>query len=352
MLHTRLDCRQGPRRSRRRSVFLRLQVIQILVIRQQRSPYDGVSEDSIISWRALGGGTDKIMGRSPAELEAILGLQTYRERYVPGDEGLRRAAQNMHEELADWRAEVTCEGKSVELLCCPEDVRCNMCSRENQTLCEHCEIPMCMYCFGTISRHGQKPPQALSNDLMIYYAPRELYELDVTFMEMICASPCLTTMACFSLEKKYRNERVMDELLQNNARRIAARGNATTFPLPWEQILAQLQDFEEGREGTSGPALPRTGEDLSDFVTVLLKSCDEEITEDSLRRLLHAATVRRAVVIKLIENACARGHRAFRAVCMADVRKRAAELPENGVPRAVRVSSRRQSTQCNLVRGG
>ena len=303
----------------------------------RRFPYDGVSENSTISWRVLGGGADKIMGRSPAELETILGLQTYRERYVPGDEGLRRAARNMHEELADWRAEVTCEGQSVELLCCPEDVRCDMCSRENQTLCEHCEVPTCMYCFGTISRHGQKPPQALSNDLMIYYAPRELYELDVTFMEMICASPCLTTMACFSLEKKYRNERVMDELLQNNARRIAARGNATTFPLPWEQVLAQLQDFEESREGTRGPALPRTGEDLSDFVTVLLKSCDEEITEDSLRRLLHAATVRRAVVIKLIENACARGHRAFRTVCMADVHKRAAELPENGVPRAVRV---------------
>ena len=302
----------------------------------RRFPYDGVSADSDISWHVLGGGASKIMGRSATELEAILGLQTYRERYVPGDEGLLRSARSMHEELADWRAEVTCEGKSVELLCCPEDVRCVSCSNQNQTLCERCEVPMCRYCFGAISCYGRKPPQALSNDLMIYYAPRELYELDVTFMEMICASPCLTTMACFSLEKKYRNERVMDELLQDNARRIAARGNATTFPLPWEQVLAQLQDLEQDREGTSGLALPRIGEELSDFVTVLLKSCDEEIT-DSLRRLLHAATVRRAVVVKLIANACDRGHRAFRGVSMAEVHKRAAELPENGVPRAVRV---------------
>ena len=303
----------------------------------RRFPHDGVSQDAEINWHTLGGGSSKIMGRSPAELEAILGLQTYREKYVPGDEGLLRAAATMHEELGDWRAEVTCEGTDLELLCCPEDIRCDSCKNTKQTLCEQCEVPMCRYCYTAISCHGRKPQQALSNDLMIYYAPRELYELDVTFMEMICASPCLTTMACFSLEKKYRNERVMDATVQNNARRIAARGNATTFPLPWEQVLAQLQGLDETREGTVAPALPRTGEDLSDFVTVLLKSCDEEITEESLRRLLHAATVRRAVVVKLIENACARGHRAFRAVCMEDVHRRAAALPENGVPSAVRV---------------
>ena len=46
------------------------------------------------------------------------------------------------------------------------------------------------------------PPGALVNDLMIFYAPRELYTKNVTILEMICASPCLTSMICFSLEKK------------------------------------------------------------------------------------------------------------------------------------------------------
>ena len=45
------------------------------------------------------------------------------------------------------------------------------------------------------------PPAALANDMMIFYAPRELYTKKVTIMEMICASVCLTSMICFSLEK-------------------------------------------------------------------------------------------------------------------------------------------------------
>ena len=38
------------------------------------------------------------------------------------------------------------------------------------------------------------PAMSLANDLMIFYAPRELYTLNVTVMEMICASVCLTSM--------------------------------------------------------------------------------------------------------------------------------------------------------------
>ena len=46
------------------------------------------------------------------------------------------------------------------------------------------------------------PPQALRNDLMIYYGPEELYEDAMTVIEMICASVCITSMICFSLEVK------------------------------------------------------------------------------------------------------------------------------------------------------
>ena len=55
------------------------------------------------------------------------------------------------------------------------------------------------------------PPAALANDMMVFYAPKELYTQKVTVMEMICASVCLTSMICFSLEKKYRGERAFDE---------------------------------------------------------------------------------------------------------------------------------------------
>ena len=48
------------------------------------------------------------------------------------------------------------------------------------------------------------PHAALANDLMIFYAPRELYDREVTVLEMICASTCVTSMICFTLEAKYR----------------------------------------------------------------------------------------------------------------------------------------------------
>ena len=51
------------------------------------------------------------------------------------------------------------------------------------------------------------PLAALANDLMIFYAPQELYTRRVTVMEMICASTCLTSMICFSFEAKHRRER-------------------------------------------------------------------------------------------------------------------------------------------------
>ena len=52
-----------------------------------------------------------------------------------------------------------------------------------------------------------------------------------------------------------------------NRHRMGARGNATSFPLPWQDLLRQLQDGETD--------LPHTGEALSSFVSVLLKTSDE-----------------------------------------------------------------------------
>ena len=49
------------------------------------------------------------------------------------------------------------------------------------------------------------PPAALVNDMMIFYAPRELYLHEMTVMEMICCSVCITSMICFSLEVKFGN---------------------------------------------------------------------------------------------------------------------------------------------------
>ena len=39
----------------------------------------------------------------------------------------------------------------------------------------------------------------------------------------------------------------MDEFVHGNEHRMAARGNATLFPLPWQDLLKQLTDGENGR---------------------------------------------------------------------------------------------------------
>ena len=88
------------------------------------------------------------------------------------------------------------------------------------------------------------PPAALTNDMMIFYAPVELYTLNVTVVEMVCASVCITSMICSTLEMKHRRENPFDNTVHMANHRMGARGNATSFPLPWSSLLAELQRLE------------------------------------------------------------------------------------------------------------
>jgi hypothetical protein len=130
-------------------------------------------------------------------------------------------------------------------------------------------------------------------------------------------------MICFTLEKKYRGQRAYDQQVHMQRHRMGARGNATSFPLPWQDLFQQL-------EGT--PDLPHTGDILSNFISILLKTSDEGDTKEALVKFIHQALVRRDVVVELIANAKARGHPAYKNLDMARVRERAKDLPVNGVP--------------------
>ena len=146
------------------------------------------------------------------------------------------------------------------------------------------------------------PPAALVNDLMIFYAPRELYAKSVTMMEMICASTCLTSMVFFSFEAKHRNVRASDTEVHMSRHRMGARGNATSFPLPWEELLRQMQGDGEGGQDGEAPDLPHVGTTLSDMVSVLLKTSEEDDPK-SMASFIHQAHVRRDVVVELIAGA-------------------------------------------------
>ena len=267
---------------------------------------------------------------SPRQTENIFGMDSYLQKYGALD-GEPDLCQRM-EEFDDWRLNVPFESGSITILCCPEDKRCGSRKHRNdKDLCQQCEMPCCNECWEALHRQRpQMPAPALTNDMMIFYAPREIYEKNVTVMEMICASTCLTSMICFTLEKRYRGERVLDENAHMGRHRLGARGNATSFPMPWQELLLQL----EAAEGDDDAAieLPRSPAEISNFVSVLLKSSDDGDTAEALGKFVHQAIVRRDVVVELIENAHRRGHRAYRRVDLERMRaKAAAELPENGL---------------------
>ena len=145
-------------------------------------------------------------------------------------------------------------------------------------------------------------------------------------------------MICFSLEQRLRGDRALDQDAWRNRQRMACRGNATTFPLAWEDLLQQLKDVKESEtskgQKSGEVVLPHCGRRLAEIVSVIVKSHQKQGSVD-VGRILHQARVRRALVVRLIEDAIARGHPAFQGVNMQAMYSTAAALPEDGVPAEV-----------------
>ena len=149
--------------------------------------------------------------------------------------------------------------------------------------CDECTAQVCTECWECVGGLSSSlPPPALTNDMVIHYAPTILYSKSVTVMEMICASVCITSMICFTLEKKYRNILSFDEEVHGNSRRMACRGNGTSFPLPWHDLLVQLKSSEHAASTNQGLSLPRVGADLANVVSILLKHCRQGVRRESI----------------------------------------------------------------------
>ena len=52
----------------------------------------------------------------------------------------------------------------------------------------------------------------------------------------------------------------MDEFVHGSEHRMAARGNATSFPLPWQDVLKRLTDGENMEEFGRSASLVLTGQ--------------------------------------------------------------------------------------------
>ncbi|CAJ1354797.1 unnamed protein product, partial [Effrenium voratum] len=195
-------------------------------------------------------------------------------------------------------------------------------------LCEECETPVCRACFESLKKK-KMPPVSLANDMWVGDSPERIFEEKMTVLELICASPRVTTMVCMSMEARHRHASApFDETAHMARHRCGFRGNPLTFPLPWEDLMRELQSV-----GEEAAELPRAGVQLSEVVRVLLKTNQHgQTSEAEIKTLIHQANVRREVAVNLILDMKRLGHPSFIGADEDAVRARAAALPEDAVP--------------------
>ena len=152
-----------------------------------------------------------------------------------------------------------------------------------------------------MEQNPTRPVASLANDMWVGFASELIYEEKVTYLELVCASPCVLSLVCFVLEGQ-RGGGVVHEEAHMQRHRTAARGNITLFPLPLEDVVRELKKLDSGQRSS----LPRVGADLTPFVKVLLKA-----SGDLPGSIITQATVRRHIVVALIEECCIRGHPAY-----------------------------------------
>ena len=238
----------------------------------RRFPHVEDLQRNPIDWHQPLKNKDLFMGLTATQAERILGFENYKKKYGRCEGANMPNLLNAPEEFQDWLVRVQIGTANFEMLCCPEDVECEKKTcLERRTLCEACRVPICSDCNGYFnSVEPSLPPAALANDMMIFYAPTEIYSLNVTVVEMICASVCITSMICCTLEMRNRKENPFDSTVHMSRHRMGARGNATSFPLPWNNLMTELMRLDGQNTPEQAVELPWTGVELADKVRCLL----------------------------------------------------------------------------------
>ena len=297
----------------------------------RRFPFFDECGNPLIIWVAQQNPEHLVFGQTPERLEKLLGWRTYEAKYVAP---LSNATQSpLRAELENWKCRYTDGAIEITLLACPEDKICHArksCCRA--VMCPSCRVPLCRHCRNVLYRAGKLPPEALANNMFIGVPPRELYTQECTVLELLCASPCLTALTCFSMEWRHLQDRSLGQDAFMNRRRLCAKGNATTFPLQWEDLMSELESLNDNAPPASACQLPHIGEELRGKVAILIKIGKKEEGANVDAKIIHQAVVRRKVVIGLIQAMKSRNHPAYRQIDMTAVISRSVHLPENGVP--------------------
>lgn len=289
-------------------------------------------QDHIMWRRLLGPGTGECVGATREQVDSWFGYDTYWERY--GQQHGNEAQALLQEQLQEWQTTLHYEAAApLRIICCPED---KLCSRRcaPAVTCPKCRAPVCDFCWKAVNNEKTMPATALANDMLMFFAPKMIYQMEVTFMELVCAGPCFTAMCCFSLEKKLLGDRALDQDAFMPRQRLAARGNATTFPLAWEDMLRHLESAA-AKASSGSLKLPRLGSELAETMSVIIKTMETSQDKAALSQVIHQARVRRSVVLELVQEAQRRDHPAYKHVDWTQAVARADTLPEDGVPEEI-----------------
>ena len=145
---------------------------------------------------------DKFLGYlSAEETKDIYGHEQYLSRYGSLENGPNLIASPFKESLQSWSLKVPFQKGGVQILCCPEDRKCEVCSPDCETLCDQCEVPLCKRCEQSLQHDPPRHPEgALTNDMWTGFAAQMIYDEKVTVVEMICASVCIVSLICFSMK--------------------------------------------------------------------------------------------------------------------------------------------------------
>ncbi|CAJ1385582.1 unnamed protein product [Effrenium voratum] len=171
-----------------------------------------LEEQNEIQWRRIlsrcGGeeeGEWRLFGQPAPRVVEILGLNAFLDKYDKLHSE-RAARMSTNESFENWKLKLPGPG-GAEILCCPEDRRCGADPTHvgaAGVLCEECETPVCRACFESLKKK-KMPPVSLANDMWVGYSPERIFEEKMTVLELICASPCVTTMVCMSMEARHRH---------------------------------------------------------------------------------------------------------------------------------------------------
>ena len=200
---------------------------------------------------------------TPEAVKANWNLESYMTQY-----GTLAAVTNRFD-AHEWTRtlpETICDG--MQLICCPEDLRCGRCTESALQLCEACELPLCRNCLEHMCKQNAcAVPEALANDNWFGYPTELLYTHKVRWIEAAAASPVWTSVINYYLEADRGN--LIEEHLHRPEHRTAIRGNVSSFSIPWEEVLAALAP--ETRRNTSWEKLPHPPHVLQAIVKVNVK---------------------------------------------------------------------------------